>query len=89
MYDNQAILKKVTGDNPKLPIMRVEIDIDGVKYKAGLWPWQRKDGSPIVDDNGNQIYKGKVERDTYKPKQATYTEQPKAEPKKVMDDIPF
>ncbi len=66
-YDNsnQAILKKVTSDNPKAPALRLEITINGQKYKAGLWPWTRKDGSPVVDKNGHGQYIGQVEVDTY------------------------
>jgi len=66
-YDNsnQAILKKVVSDNPNAPKLRLEITIEGKKYKAGLWAWTRKDGSPVNDKNGAGQYIGKVELDTY------------------------
>jgi len=66
-YDNsnQAILKKVVSDNPNAPKMRLELTINGVKHKAGLWPWTRKDGSPVNDKNGAGQYIGKIELDTY------------------------
>jgi hypothetical protein len=66
-YDNsnQAILKQVVSDNPKAPKLRLELTINGVKYKAGLWPWTRKDGSPVQDKNGKGQYIGRVELDTY------------------------
>jgi hypothetical protein len=66
-YDNsmQAILKKVHSDNPQAPALRLEITIEGKKYRAGLWPWTRKDGSPVLDKDGRGQYIGKVEVDTY------------------------
>lgn len=66
-YDNsnQIILKKVVSENPNAPKLRAEITIDGVKHKAGLWVWTRKDGSPVQDKDGNGQYIGKVELDTY------------------------
>ena len=63
--DNQLIIKKVTSDNPKAPKLRAEIVVNGQKLKAGLWPWTRKDGSPVLDKEGNGQYIGKIEEDNY------------------------
>ena len=70
-FDNegQAILSKVTSDNPKAPPLRIDVVVKGVKYTTGLWPWLRKDGSPVLDKNGNAKYKGKLEVDTYEQQQ--------------------
>ena len=95
-FDNegQAILSKVTSDNPKAPPLRIDIVVNGVKYTTGLWPWQRKDGSAVVDKNGNAKYKGKLEVDTYEQKQDSKgMEQARAaaEPEGFADleDVPF
>jgi len=67
-YDNtnQVILKKAVKEKDNSPDLRLELDVEGVKYKASLWVWTRKeDGSKVLDKNGNAQYKGKVERDTY------------------------
>ncbi len=68
--DNQVILSKVDSTNPNAPHMRINFEINGQKYKAGLWLWKRKDGSLVTDPSGNKMYKGKVEVDDYvrKPK---------------------
>ena len=95
-YDNsnQAILKKVKSDNPKAPTLRLELTIDGVKHKAGLWAWTRKDGSPVLDKDGQGQYIGKIELDTYgEQQQAAGIEQAKAAAQPdysiADDDIPF
>ena len=87
-YDNnmQIILSKVTSDNPKSPKLRVNLEINGQKYKAGLWPWAKGDGTPVVDKEGKQKYKGTLEVDDYVPK-GTHTEAPAEIP--FDDDIPF
>lgn len=85
-YDNskQVVLTKVQSDSPKAPALRVNFEVDGTKYKAGLWAWTRKDGTPVTDKNGNQMYQGNYEVDTY-------TAEPKAAPSQETstDDIPF
>jgi hypothetical protein len=70
-YDNekQVIISKVVSDNPKAPALRVDVVINGVKHTAGLWAWDRKDGSKVVDKAGNGKYIGKLEVDTYEAKQ--------------------
>lgn len=70
-YDNnlQVIVGKVVSDNTKAPTLRVNLEIDGVKYQAGLWPWKRKDGSMVKDKQGNQQYIGTLEVDTYRQDQ--------------------
>jgi len=94
-YDNsnQAILSKVVSDKENAPALRVEFNVEGVKYKASLWPWTRKDGSPVTDKNGNGQYKGKVERDTYgEEQQASGMAQAKAAAEPDfgdIDSIPF
>ena len=67
-YDNekQVIVSKVVSDNDKAPQLRVNIELDGVKYKAGLWVWTRKaDGSKVLDKAGNAQYMGTLELDDY------------------------
>ena len=67
-YDNskQVILSSVTSDNPNAPAMRVEwTDGTGQKQKAGLWLWERKDGTPVLDKQGKKQYIGKYEEDNY------------------------
>ena len=95
-YDNtkQVILRKVQSDNPKAPALQVEFEFNGQKYRAGLWNWTRKDGSPVTDKNGNGMYIGDYERDTYAEEQqqqgmeqAKQAAQP--EPELVEDEIPF
>jgi hypothetical protein len=70
-YDNekQVIISKVVSDNPKAPALRVDVVINGVKHTAGLWAWDRKDGSKVVDKAGNGKYIGKLEVDTYEANQ--------------------
>ena len=70
-YDNekQVIISKVVSDNPKAPALRVDVVINGVKHTAGLWAWERKDGSKVVDKAGNGKYIGKLEVDTYEANQ--------------------
>lgn len=93
-YDNekQVIISKVVSDNPKAPALRVDVVINGVKHTAGLWAWERKDGSKVVDKAGNGKYIGKLEVDTYEAEQ---DQKGVAEAKAAMapaedfDDIPF
>lgn len=70
-YDNekQVIISKVISDNPKAPALRVDVVIDGVKHTAGLWAWDRKDGTKVLDKAGNGKYIGKLEVDTYEANQ--------------------
>jgi hypothetical protein len=70
-YDNekQVIISKVVSDNPKAPALRADVVINGVKHTAGLWAWDRKDGSKVVDKAGNGKYIGKLEVDTYEASQ--------------------
>ena len=86
-YDNdmEIILSKVVSDKPNAPAWRVTFEMDGQKYKAGLWVWDRKDGTFVTDQDGNKKYKGKIEIDDYTPPAS----QP--EPAKDFDDddIPF
>ena len=86
-FDNnlQVIVSKVVSDNPKAPPLRVQFEVGGVKYQAGVWPWKKKDGSPVLDKNGNGKYIGTAEVDNYEPKQ-----QQTAPPQDDFDDdIPF
>ena len=96
-YDNekQVIISKVVSDNPKAPALRVDVVINGVKHTAGLWAWERKDGSKVVDKAGNGKYIGKLEVDTY---EANQDKQGIVEANKALnakaddsfeDDIPF
>lgn len=88
-YDNdmQVIVSKVHSDKPKAPALRVEVEINGTKYQAGLWQWQKKDGSFVTDKQGARKYKGKIEVDTYgQDEQPKMTEAP---PTADEDDIPF
>ena len=95
-YDNekQVIISKVVSDNAKAPALRVDVVIDGVKHTAGLWAWERKDGSKVVDKAGNGKYIGKLEVDTWEANQdqqgiveANNALNAKANLK--SDDIPF
>ena len=96
-YDNekQVIISKIISDNPKAPALRVDVVINGVKHTAGLWAWERKDGSKVVDKAGNGKYIGKLEVDTY---EANQDQQGIVEANKALnakaddsfeDDIPF
>lgn len=94
-YNNekQVIVAKVVSDNPKAPTLRVTVEIDGQKYRAGVWPWERKDKSIVKDKNGNTLYKGTLELDDYvpagtEPPPAQPTP-PRAAPEMDEDDIPF
>ena len=66
-FDNskQVVLSKIVSDNPAAPVMRVNFEVNGQKYQAGLWPWTRKDGSPVTDKAGNALYKGDWDEDNY------------------------
>jgi len=68
-FDNnmQVIVSKVVSDKANAPTLRVNMEINGVKYKAGLWLWTRKDGSNVTDKAGNGQYKGTLEVDDYQP----------------------
>lgn len=68
-FDNnmQIILSKVVSDNPNAPHMRVSFEMNGQKYKAGLWLWKRKDGTYVTDPSENKKYKGKIEVDDFVP----------------------
>ena len=91
-YDNnmEMIMGKVVSDHPNAPKLRVNFEIDGVKYKAGLWPMTRKDDRLVKDKAGNQLYKGKIEVDDYEPDNRRPA-QSAPEPVKDFedDDIPF
>ena len=65
-YDNekQVIISKVISDHPQAPTLRVDVVIDGVKHTAGLWAWDRKDGTKVLDKAGNGKYIGTLEVDT-------------------------
>jgi len=66
-FDNskQVVVSKVVSDNPAAPALRVNFEINGQKYQAGLWPWTRKDGSQVTDKAGNALYKGDWAEDNY------------------------
>jgi hypothetical protein len=95
-YDNekQVIISKVVSDNPQAPALRVDVLIDGVKYTAGVWAWERKDGTKILDKAGNGKYIGKLVPDTW---EANQDQQGIVEANKALnakadftdDDIPF
>ena len=92
-YDNnmQVIVGKVVSENTKAPTLRVNLEINGQKYKAGLWPWRRGDGTSVTDKNGNQQYKGVLEVDDFVPnQQQPAAPQPGANADAgFSDDIPF
>jgi len=101
-YDNskQVIIRKVVSDKPTAPELSVEFTgSDGVKYRAGMYRWTKKDGSIVKDKNGNSMYQGKYEVDTYaidQQKQGMATARAAAEPVKdfagfddMEGDIPF
>ena len=90
--DMQIILSKVSSDNPQAPALRVNFEINGQKYKAGLWLWDRKDGTPVCDKNGNKKYKGKIEIDDYQPNSPPAAQPPPAPAQTedgFTDGIPF
>ena len=86
-YDNnmQIIMSKVVSDNTKAPALRINLEINGVKYKAGLWVWTKRDGTTVTDKAGNAQYKGTLEVDDYEQKQPAE----QAPPEDFDDDIPF
>ena len=93
-FDNskQVVLSKVVSDNPAAPVMRVNFEVNGQKYQAGLWAWTRKDGSPVTDKAGNALYKGDWDEDNYTAQvQQDGIAQAKAaaDPGGFEDDIPF
>ena len=100
-FDNskQVVLSKVVSDNPAAPVMRVNFEVNGQKYQAGLWPWTRKDGSPVTDKAGNALYKGDWDEDNYtaqvqqdgitQAKVAAGHPPAAADPGGFEDDIPF
>ena len=95
-YDNdmQVILAKVVSDNPNAPHMRINFEMNGQKYQAGLWPMTRKDNTVVKDKNGNTLYKGKVEVDNYvNPHAQANRERLQKDVGEVFgdpnDDIPF
>ena len=89
-FDNnmQVIVSKVVSDNQNAPTLRVNLEINGVKYKAGLWNWTRKDGSSVTDKDGNGQYKGKLEVDDFRP-EGTQPSQPDYPAPELNDEIPF
>ena len=92
-YDNnmQVIVSKVVSDKTNAPTLRVNLEINGQKYKAGLWQWTRKaDGSSVLDKNGNAQYKGTLEVDDYRGKDQPASQQPAQDSGVPFDDdIPF
>lgn len=92
-YDNdkQIIVSKVVSDKARAPTLRVSLEIDGVKYKAGLWHWTRRDGSSVTDKNGNSQYKGTLEIDDFRsgPKTQGAQQDHGPGPDDFDDDIPF
>lgn len=89
-YDNnmQVILEKVVSDKEKAPALRVKVEMNGVKYEAGLWPWNHKDGTPVTDNNGNGKYLGKLKVDDYQPDSPQQSHAPVGAGD-IDDDIPF
>ena len=77
-YDNnmQMSLFKVVSDNPKAPALRVVFEINGTPYQCGLWLKTKQDGTKVVDKNGNGIYGGKIEVDTYAQQRQAPPQQP-------------
>lgn len=93
-YDNskQVVLSKVVSDNEKAPVMRVNFEVNGQKYQAGLWPWTRQDGSPVTDKAGNALYKGNWSEDNYTAQvqqDGMANAKAAAEPEIADEDIPF
>ena len=96
-YDNsnQVILSKVVSENPNAPALRITLELNGQKYKAGLWNWDRKDGSNVVDKAGNAQYIGKLEIDDFVPNNqsgagASYPDAGQGTPQTGNDfDVPF
>jgi hypothetical protein len=67
-YDNskQVIIRKIVTDKPNAPELSVQwTGTDGIKYSAGLYKWTKKDGTPVKDKNGNGMYQGTYDVDTY------------------------
>ena len=89
-YDNnmQVIVSKVVSDHVKAPTLRVTTEINGQKYKAGLWLWKRKDGTTVTDKAGNGQYIGTLEVDDYEANHQTHTAPAPEEPD-FNDPIPF
>jgi hypothetical protein len=84
-YENTATLYKVVSENPKSPVMRCLIDINGEKFVASLWKrTNRETGEPLKDKNGNMFYGGNVE-----PESQVRQGQPPAEPEENPEEIPF
>lgn len=85
-YDNnmQVIVSKVVSENTKAPVLRVQVQMNGEKYTAGLWPWSRKDGSQVRDKKGNIQYIGTLEVDTYQKEEHPTPPEPD-----FNDEIPF
>ena len=87
--DMQVILSKVDSTNPNAPVMRINFEMKGQKYKAGLWVWTKKDGGVVTDPSGNKKYKGKIEVDNFVPQQAEPPAAADYERDIEESDIPF
>ena len=89
-YDNtrQVVLSKVASDKPNAPDMRITFEFGGEKYQAPLWKWTKKDGTPVKDKNGNQLYKGDYAVDKWEP-EGQQTQHPMATEADLDPDIPF
>jgi hypothetical protein len=88
-FDNnmQVIVSKVVSDKTNAPTLRVNTEINGQKYKAGLWLWKRKDGTTVTDKAGNAQYKGTLEVDDYEAN--TAPPPPPQDDDEFGDSIPF
>jgi hypothetical protein len=78
-YDNdmQIIVRRVQSDEQNAPSMSAKFEMNGVKYEAPLWRWTRKDGTQVLDKNGNPMLKGKIKIDEYAERQGM---KPQGEP---------
>lgn len=70
-YDNnmRMVLFKNVTPNPDAPALNVLFEINGTKYKAGLWmATDRNTGEPLLDKkNKKKYYKGKITMDDQGP----------------------
>lgn len=94
-FDNnkQVIVSVVHSKKENAPVMRVNLEITETlppgKYEAGLWAWERKDGTFVTDDQGKKKLKGKLTEDTYQPAQNTSPPAPEPQQDFKDSDIPF
>ena len=81
-YDNnmQMSLFKVVSDNPRAPVLRAVFEMNGTPFQCSLWLKMKQDGTKVVDKNGNGIYGGKIEVDTYAQQRQAQQQAPQPAP---------